>query len=121
MLPLSGTHYVEAKDTRSLWQRIFRPAKPIPQKKHKVTHHKKSNPSPTPTKTPPAIPTDKRSPSGDFIVDNQWYANYLEQEVAWSYYLSYDKDIKFVDGSFHVPPVVYRHSQDMAMAGAPKR
>ena len=99
-----------AKDTRPLWKRIFIPlkVKPKPSKKHRVIHQKEAVTSET--------PEEKRSKSGMFVVDSQWWATYVEQEAAWGYWIPDDANVKFKDGKIHVPPVVYRHWQDLEEA-----
>ncbi len=111
-----------AKDKRSLWQKMF-----VATKKEKTvkkrSHGKKSSPerqtNPKPTSTP--IKEAPRNGNGFFIVSAQWYANYLVREAAWDYYVPDDDGIKFIDGKYHVPPVVYRHFEDLVSAGDPKR
>jgi len=86
---------------------LFKPRKKIIQetlRKHKK--HKKVWKSAT-SKEPP------RNKHGFFIVDAQWYANYLEQELIWNYWIPEDAQIKSRDGKIHVPPVVFRHYEDM--------
>ncbi len=111
-----------AKDKRSFWEKMF-----VAPKKTKVvkkrSHSKKSTPErkadPTPKPTP--VTQTPRNGKGFFIVSEQWYANYLVREAAWDYYIPDDDGIRFIDGKYHVPPVVYRHFEDLVAAGDPKR
>ncbi len=105
---------VEAKGKeKSFWQRLFSPATPEPKrlKKRKVVRHKEASPA----------PETNRTSSGLYIVDMQWYANYLEQEAAWGYWIQDDESIKIDNGKVYVPPVVYRHYEDMVKASLAKR
>lgn len=101
----------EAKDNRSFWQKLFSPAKPKVVKKRVVVHHHRRI-----TKTRVTQSETPRNGKGYFIVDSQWYAEYLAMESARTYWIYDDKDIEFMDGKFHVPPVVYRHYEDMKKA-----
>ncbi len=109
-----------AKDKETFWQRLFAPTpKPKMVRKRRIAPRQKTPPvsKPKPSPTPEVL----RNSTGCYIVDQQWYANYLVREAAWDYYIPDDDGIKFVDGLYHVPPVVYRHFQDMVAAGDPKR
>lgn len=55
-------------------------------------------------------------PQDTFEVDAQWIATYREQEVAWDYFIPDDDHIRFENGKFYVPAVVFRHYQDMLNA-----
>ena len=96
----------QKKSSLQKFLNVFSP-KPTPKpvrKKPKVTK-KEVKVSPTPSK--------QRTKTGLFIVDAQWLANYREQEMAWSYSIPEDDEIKFENGKYHVSPVVYRHYEDM--------
>ena len=43
-------------------------------------------------------------------------ANYWELVAAWDYSIPDEREITFSDGKYHVPPVVYRHYDDMVSA-----
>ncbi len=96
--------HAEPKKKKSWFEEMFQPKKPKVAPKRIKKTRAKSQPLPTPT----AIPKSKRIP-----VDQQWYANYLEQEAAWDYEIPDDALIEFKDGKYHVPPVVFRHYEDM--------
>ena len=113
LCPCVNAKEKQKKDTRPLWKRIFVPPKKEPPKKRHVTRHKESS-TPIPT-------VGGRTPSGMFIVDYQWYADYVEMEAAWSYYIPDDDYIEFKDKHVYVPPVSYRHFQDMVEAHKQKR
>jgi hypothetical protein len=53
-------------------------------------------------------------PEKTFTVDAQWMAQYKAMEVKWKYPIPEDKDIRYENGKFIVPVVVYRHYEDMA-------
>ncbi len=82
---------------------MFPSAKPkiVPKKRKRVTKSVKATPTPT-TRKRIYVP-----------VDLEWMAQYWEQEAAWDYYIPEDDQIKFVDGKYQVPIVVYRHYEDM--------
>lgn len=47
-------------------------------------------------------------------VEPEWIARYTEQEQAWDYFIPDDDLIRFDEGKYIVPIVVYRHYEDMA-------
>ena len=47
-------------------------------------------------------------------VEPEWMARYWEQEALWDYYIPEDRQIRFKDGQYIVPIVVYRHYEDMS-------
>lgn len=47
-------------------------------------------------------------------VDYEWMARYWELETAWDYWIPEDDQIKFKDGKYIVPVVVFKHYEDMA-------
>ena len=98
------------KDTRNLWQKIFLP-KPTPKPKKK---HRHVPPKPK-IKSVQTKPQQDRTPDGYYIVEPQWMANYWEQIAAWNYSIQGEKDIRFENGKYHVPPTVYRHYDDMVV------
>jgi len=49
-----------------------------------------------------------------FNVDRQWLARYWELEATWGYWIPEDDQIKFKDGKYIVPIVVFKHCEDMA-------
>ena len=49
-----------------------------------------------------------------FKVDHQWLARYWELEATWGYWIPEDDQIKFKDGKYIVPVVVFTHCEDMA-------
>jgi len=49
-----------------------------------------------------------------FKVDHQWLARYWELEATWGYWIPEDDQIKFKDGKYIVPIVVFKHYEDMA-------
>lgn len=75
---------------------------------------------PTPTPKPKgkrkahvARVTPKKS-TDTFTVDYEWMARYWELESAWDYWIPEDDQIKFKDGKYIVPVVVFKHYEDMA-------
>src|SRR5215468_9787571 len=91
-----------------------------PKKKAVQAQKKKNKPrniaSPTPTPSPSPQPEDKKIIKREgvfFAVESQWLAQYRIFEAAWDYPIPEDDDIRFIDGKYHVPAVVYRHYEDM--------
>ena len=120
-LTLALSPCVAAKDNRPFWQRVFLPP-PKPSRKASVKPKmvkRPPRPKPTPTSPPKPTPVEQRNSNGYFVVDAQWYANYLEYEVLWNYWITDDAFITFKEGKYHVPPTVYRHLEDMAKAPKP--
>ena len=107
VLALALSPCAAAKDKRSFWQKMF-VAKPKPVKKRHKSH-------PKPKPSPPKRDTT-RNEKGCFIVEPQWMATYWEVVAAWDYQIPDERDITFKDGKYHVPPVVYRHYDDMVNA-----
>src|SRR6267154_3928021 len=66
------------------------------------------------TKVLVIIVESKKSTPRIFIVDPQWIARYWELEMAWDYWIPEDEQIKFRDGKYIVPIVVFKHYEDMA-------
>jgi hypothetical protein len=94
---------------------LFKPKKKIVQKTpHK---HKKAKPShndttkPKPTATPPNPEVRYK---GFFVVDSMWMARYRTLEAIWDYEIPEDAEIRYEEGKYLVPPVVFRHYEDMA-------
>lgn len=79
-------------------------SKPAPKPKPKIARKKKSKPKSRPEHT-----------DISFEVDSQWMANYRMLEVEWQYVIPEDDEIRFKNGNYIVPLVVYRHFQDMAV------
>jgi hypothetical protein len=48
-----------------------------------------------------------------FTVDKEWIAKYRSMEAVFKYPIPEDKEIRYKDGQFIVPVVVYRHYEDM--------
>ena len=98
----------EKSTLAKIWEYIV-PPKPVKkQKKHVV--RKRSKPTSIVSVTPtPAM----RGKAGTYVVDAQWMADYWEQELAWGYWIPEDDEVKFIEGKYYVPPVVYRHFEDM--------
>lgn len=119
-LVLAASPYSDAlSETKrqTFWERLFNPSKPKPQpkKRHKSASSPASKASPARSPTP----TERRNGDGYFIVDSQWYANYVTEEMAWDYWIPEDSLVRFRDGKYHVPPVVYRHYEDMVKTPKP--
>jgi len=55
-----------------------------------------------------------KPPSRLFNVDRQWMARYWELEATWGYWIPEDDQIKFKDGKYIVPIMVFKHCEDMA-------
>lgn len=119
-MPMFGETQQRKKKAPTFWERLFKPQTTKTSIRRPKPHKHADKPRPQPTPTP--VPTDSLAPSrakdGSFIVDAQWMAYYWEQELAWDYPIPEDQDIKFVEGKYHVPPVVYRHYEDMVNASA---
>ncbi len=101
--------YAEPKKKESGFTKVlktmFPSAKPkvVPKRTRKV--NAKSHPTPT-----PETPTINRM----YVpVEVDWMAKYWEQEAAWDYYIPEDNLIRFVDGKYVVPIVVYKHYEGM--------
>ncbi len=108
-----------AGDKRSFLEKMFSPKKSKTVKKRSAARQKSPPPKPKPSVSPTT--EAPRNGKGYFIVTEQWYANYLVREAAWDYYIPDDDGIQYINGQYHVPPVVYRHFQDLVAAGDPKR
>lgn len=91
---------------------LFAPKKPEVKKKPVHRTVKKRSPR----KIAPKSLTVSLINKNYFVVDAQWIANYLEQETAWDYPIPEDEEIIFDNGNYYVPPVVYRHYEDMVSA-----
>ncbi len=104
--------YAEKKPKESGFQKVLRSmfpsAKPkvVPKKRKRVIRSVK--PSPVPIAKP------EISKRIYVPVEVDWMAQYWEQEAAWDYYIPEDEQIRFIDGKYQVPIVVYRHYEDMA-------
>jgi len=64
----------------------------IPSRKHKHDHARK------------------------FIVGPEWISRYFALVEIWNYPLPEDALIRYSDGNYIVPPVVFRHYEDMSRA-----
>jgi len=90
-----------------------------PKKKHTVKRvEPKSNPPSTPA-------PNSKNPSYVRIngilyyqVSDEWMAHYLVLEATWDYQIPEDDKIWYDNGKYYVPPVVYRHYEDMAKTTA---
>src|SRR5262245_56340214 len=92
---------------------LFKP----PKKKtvRKPIHKKHATPIPRPRVTPTPKPAPKETiVNGYFVVDEVWMARYRVLEAIWDYEIPEDTYIGYADGRWYVPPVVYRHYEDMA-------
>jgi hypothetical protein len=62
----------------------------------------------------PAKQQSKKSVNRLYVtVEIDWMARYWEEEAAWDYYIPEDDLIRFVEGKYVVPIVVYKHNEDM--------
>jgi hypothetical protein len=109
---------------KSFWNRLFMPReenlnrksrryRAAPRKKTAVHPHPAPKPSPTPRQPP-------RDSKGFYIVDAQWYANYLAEVATWDYWIPEEASIRADKGKIHVPPIVYKHYEDMVKTPHPK-
>lgn len=99
------------------FRKFFQPPKTKVEKKI-LKKKKKVHPRPTPAPTPqPEIVRVGLT----FVVDAQWIATYRTLEAAWDYPIPEDDDIKFINGKYHVPVVVYRHYEDMVNTPRPQK
>ncbi len=103
--------YAEPKKKESGFTKVlksmFPSAKPkvVPKKRKHVTKQIVKEPHKDPEK-----PTINRM---YVTVEVDWMAQYWEQEAAWDYYIPEDNQIRFVDGKYLVPVVVFKHYEDM--------
>jgi len=80
-----------------------------PKKKPVQTVRRKKKHAPAKTKS------DKETPAPQiFVVDQEWMARYRALEAIWQYQIPEDDQIRFYENKYYVPPVVYRHYEDMA-------
>ncbi len=105
--------YAEPKKKESGFQKAMRSMFPsatpkIVQPKRKRATRAKQKQEVRQTPEPP-------KPNRLYVpVEIDWMARYWEEEAAWDYYIPEDDQIRFVDGKYQVPIVVYRHYEDMA-------
>jgi|SRR5215831_18786834 len=94
---------------------LFKPQKKkvVQQTGHSKKTKKKAEPSPTPK------PKADEGRKNYYQVDADWMARYSALEAIWKYQIPEDDQIIFEAGKYYVPPVVYRHYDDMAVT--PKR
>ena len=103
---IAGQVYAEPKKNESgltkALRTMFPSAKPkvVPVKRKRVTTKKQKQE----IKEQPPKPNRLYVP-----VEIDWMARYWEEEAAWDYYIPEDDQIRFVDGKYQVPIVVYRH------------
>jgi|SRR5215831_2531304 len=86
------------------FSKLFAPRKTKVVRKEppkKIVHHRKSKGIATPTRK-------------TFTVDADWMARYWTLVALWDYPIPEEKDIRFENGKYIVPAVVYRHYEDMA-------
>ncbi len=101
--------YAEQKKKESGLTKVLRTM--FPSATPKIIPRKKKHVAKRPPKAKPS-----QTPSVNQIyvtVEIDWMAKYWEQEAAWDYYLPEDNQIRFVDGKYQVPIVVFRHYEDM--------
>ena len=94
--------------------KLYKPKKKIVQKASPVKHKKDSHknvPKPVPKPTPPSPEVRYK---GFFVVDSIWMARYRTLEAVWDYEIPEDAAIQYHSGKYLVPPVVFRHYEDMA-------
>jgi len=96
---------------------LFKPNKTQKTTRHLPTKKKRAKEKPEPAPTP--TPTPSPSRQNYHKVDIEWMAKYRALEAVWAYQIPEDDLIQFEGGSYYVPPVVYRHFDDMA--STPKR
>lgn len=102
--------YAEQEKKESGLTKVLRTM--FPSAKPKVVRQKRSRKSTrTSRSTPQPTPITNHKYQ---TVDIDWMARYWEEEAAWDYYIPEDNLIRFVDGKYIVPIVVYRHYEDMA-------
>jgi hypothetical protein len=93
---------------------LFKPKKKIvqktPHKQRKQTSNKHTATA-RPTSTPPNSEVRYK---GSFVVDSVWMARYRTLEAIWDYEIPEDAGIQYEAGKYLVPPVVFRHYEDMA-------
>jgi hypothetical protein len=86
--------------------------KPLPKKKKKRaakhSQHQKAK------REPSKLESEKH-----FQVDSAWMARYRVLEATWDYEIPEDDNIEYQNGKYRVPPVVYRHYEDMAQTPKP--
>lgn len=98
--------YAEPKKKESGFQKVLKSMFPsatpkvVPKRTRKV--HAKSRPTPIPITKSMYVP-----------VEIDWMARYWEEEAAWDYYIPDDNLIRFINGKYMVPIVVYKHYEDM--------
>lgn len=95
---------LHAQKKESAFTKVLRAM--FPSAKPKVVPKKKRKPASKPKK-------EKPSKTDYFTVDIDWMAKYWEQEAAWDYYIPEDDQIRFQNGQYNVPIVVYKHYEDM--------
>jgi len=61
-----------------------------------------------------SAPREKRKL--EYTVTPQWMADYWLLEAAWAYPIPDDDLIRYENGNYIVPVVVYRHYEDMLKA-----
>lgn len=88
-----------------VFKSLFTPRKPEPVKPPK---RKKT------TRKPAIKETPEEPKHKTFTVDAVWIARYIEMEQQWDYPIPEDDAIQTKDGKYFVPPVVFRHYEDMA-------
>ena len=97
ILPMNTTQPLD-------FSKLFGPQKKKVVKKElpkKVVHHRKSKAIATPTRK-------------TFTVDADWMARYWTLVALWDYPIPEEKDIRYENGKYIVPAVVFRHYEDMA-------
>lgn len=107
LLPLGATQAQAKKKEPSALEKVLKTM--FPSTKPKVEPQKKKRYA-TPKKR--SQPVTRQNVH--FMVEPQWMARYWEEEAQWDYYIPEDDQIKFKDGHYIVPFVVYRHYEDMA-------
>jgi hypothetical protein len=91
------------------FSKLFAPAKKkVVQRPTRKKHiaHKDDTPSQASTKK-------------FFPVTLEWMARYRVLESMWDYPVPEDSEIRFENGQYYVPAVVYRHYDDMASVATP--
>ncbi len=106
------------KPTPTFLQKLFAPKKSATPKitRRSIPKKNASKIESEPKPRPRPVPTE----CACYIVDAEWMAHYRVLEAIWSYPIPEDADIRFENGKYMVPTVVYRHYEDMMKTPRPE-